>query len=282
MLEQLIQFAREDANIRALLLQGSRANPEARPDLFQDYDVACLVESVAPYRRDKRFLDRFGPRMIMQEPEAMGDPPPAGDGRYAFLLQLMDGRRIDLTFYPLERRAVVLQDSLTRVLLDKDGLAGELPPPSERSYFPAAPTDKEFADCCNEFWWVAPYVAKVLWRKELIGAQQHLESILRPQLMQMLTWYFGIQTRFQRSPGKGGKNLKSELPKAWWELLEHSYADAKFEHLWEALFAMGALFRESASAVTRYFDFSYPQMEDENVSAFLRRIRQLPADATSF
>lgn len=282
MLKELTKFAKEDANIRALLLQGSRANPNARPDLFQDYDIACLVESVAPYRRDKRFLDRFGPRMIMQEPEAMGDPPPVGDGRYAFLLQLMDGRRIDLTFYPLERRAVVLQDSLTRVLLDKDGLVGELPPPTERAYFPEVPTNKEFADCCNEFWWVTPYVAKALWRRELIGAQQHLEAVLRPQLMQVLTWYFGIQTRFQRSPGKAKKNLKSELPSAWWGLLEKTYADAELGHIWEALFTMGTLFRQGAVKVARHFRYSYPKEEDRNVSAFLRRIRELPVDATSF
>jgi len=194
----------------------------------------------------------------------------------------MDGRRIDLTFYPLERRAVVLQDSLAYVLLDKDDLTTELPPPNERSYFPKPPTTKAFTDCCNEFWWVVPYVAKALWRKELIGAQQYLETILRPQLMKMLTWYFGIQSHFQRSPGKAKKNLRSELPEEWWKLLEHSYANAAFEHIWEALFAIGTLFRESAGVVARHFDFSYPQTEDANVSAFLRRIQQLPTDATSF
>jgi aminoglycoside 6-adenylyltransferase len=76
-------------------------------------------------------------------------------------MQFLDGNRIDLSFYALEQVNLIIKDSLSLVLLDKDNLIGELPPPSEAGYLPQKPSAKSFDDCCNEFWWLNPYVAKV-------------------------------------------------------------------------------------------------------------------------
>ena len=39
----------------------------------------------------------------------------------------------------------------------------------------AAATQKQYDDCCNEFLWVTPYVAKALWRDQMTGARVMLE-----------------------------------------------------------------------------------------------------------
>ena len=52
---------------------------------------------------------------------------------------------------------------------------------------PSQPTAKAFDDCCNEFWWLNPYVAKGLWRDELIHAKYMLDTHMREQLLKMLT-----------------------------------------------------------------------------------------------
>ncbi len=69
-------------------------------------------------------------------------------------------------------------------------------------YLPQPPTSKAFDDCCNEFWWVCPYVAKGLWRGEMTYAKHALEQFVREQLDKMLTWHIGIKTQFWRNPGK--------------------------------------------------------------------------------
>ncbi len=44
----ILDTAREDERIRAVYLGGSRTNPNAAPDLFQDYDVVYIVKAAWP------------------------------------------------------------------------------------------------------------------------------------------------------------------------------------------------------------------------------------------
>jgi len=280
MFDLILSVARADERIRAVVLNGSRANPNAPRDLLQDFDVIYLVRgSSEPFRANLEWLSQFGELMILQLPEEMGAPPPSGSRDAVYLAQFMDGNRIDLSIYPLERWPELKNDSLSVLLLDKDGALGPLPPPGEASYLPQPPDAKAFADCCNEFWWVSPYVAKGLWRRELPYAKSMLDEYVRAQLMKMLRWQIGIQTGFQVNPGKDGKYFEHYLPPGQWALLLRTYADADYSRNWDALEAMGALFRQAARFVAEHCGFDYPAGEDDRVSAFLRRIRALPPDA---
>lgn len=282
MLHLILETARSDERIRAVIMNGSRVNPHAPRDLFQDFDVVYLVTEVTPYRKNAAWIQRFGELMILQMPEDMQDPPSEGDGHFTYLMQFTDGNRIDLSLYPLERLAEVLSDSLSVVLLDKDGLVGTLPPPNESTYLPQPPTAKAFADCCNEFWWVSPYVAKGLWRREILYARHVLDVYARDQLMKMLTWYIGVRTGFSINPGKDGKYFQRYLEPELWEVLLATYTNASYERTWEALFTMTDLFRRVALPVAESHGFSYPHEDDVRVSAHLRRVRELPADAREY
>jgi aminoglycoside 6-adenylyltransferase len=48
MLELVLKVARDDERIRAVLLNGSRANPNAPRDIFQDFDIVYLVTDPHP------------------------------------------------------------------------------------------------------------------------------------------------------------------------------------------------------------------------------------------
>ena len=281
MLDLILNFARDNDDVRAVVMNGSRVNPNAKKDPFQDYDVVYFVRSVEPFRRNAELVRYFGDIMILQTPEDMIDPPPDGGGHYTYLMQFLDGNRIDLSFYALEQVNLIMKDSLSLVLLDKDNLIKELPPPSEVGYLPHKPSAKSFDDCCNEFWWLNPYVAKGLWRDELIYSKYMLDTLMREQLMKMLRWYFGIQTGFQRSPGKLGKYLKDQIGNDLWALLERTYSDSRSDNIWEALFSMGNLFRQTAKSVANCFGFTYPEQDDLNVSNYIRHIRKLPRDTAT-
>ena len=160
MLELILHTAQQDDRIRAVILNGSRTNPNAPRDVFQDFDVVYLVTEVEPFKQDPTWINRFGERMILQLPDTMLDPPPDDGLSFAYLMQFADGNRIDLTLFPVTQLHDLEPDSLSRLLLDKDGRFEPFAPPSDRDYLPQPPTAKAFADCCNEFWWVCPYVAK--------------------------------------------------------------------------------------------------------------------------
>jgi aminoglycoside 6-adenylyltransferase len=280
MLDLILDTAKQDERIRAVVMNGSRANPDAPRDPFQDYDIVYFVTDVAPFRRNLDWIRRFGEMMILQTPGDMGDQQGKGDGIYAYLMQFSDGNRIDLTVCPIERISEMTADSLSVLLLDKDGTIGPLPPPSDRDYLPVPPTAKQFADCCNEFWWVCPYVAKGLWRRELPYAKSMLEVVVREQLMKMLTWQVGVRSGFKASPGKLGKYLEKHLDPEQYRMLSATYAGSDYDELWQSLLTMGDLFRSVARQVAVHSKFEYPQGDDDRVSAHLRHVKDLPRHAT--
>ena len=279
MLDLITDIARGDERIRAVIMTGSRTNPNAPRDIFQDFDIAYLVTDIAPFKNNLEWIRRFGEIMILQLPEEIDEPPPSNDGGFVYLMQFMDGNRIDLGIYPISKPEALGRDSLSLLLLDKDGIIEPFDPPSDRDYLPSPPTAKAFSDCCNEFWWVCPYVAKGLWRQEILYARHMLDQEVRVELMKMLRWHIGIQTQFSCSPGKLGKYFERYLEPELWKLLLNTYADASTDHTWEALFAMRDLFRQVALSVAEHFDFEYPYDDDKRVSAHLEHVRRLPRDA---
>ena len=186
MLELILNTARNDDRIRAVIMNGSRANPNAARDFFQDFDIVFIVTDVSSFMRDPDWIKRFGELMILQKPEEMRDPPPRNDGRFIYLIQFTDGNRIDLGLIPVSKIYEIGDDSLSVLLLDKDGIIAPFAPTNESGYLPKPPTQKQFSDCCNEFWWVSPYIAKGLWRKEIIYSKQMFNHFVRDQLMKML------------------------------------------------------------------------------------------------
>ncbi len=261
----ILGIAEGDARIRAVVLNGSRANPNIERDGLEDWDIVYYVTDIEPFRDDLGWVEVFGDMLIMQMPDLMdGIVRPHS---FTWLMQFVDGNRIDLTLRTLST-ITEKHDSLSIVLLDKDGILS-LPPPSEVDYFPTPPTQLDFAHCVNEFRWVSPYVAKGLVRGEITYARHHLDSILRPQLMKMLIWHFGIKTDFSKNAGKNGKFLRNHLESGIWDRLMATYSEGS----WQALFSMYDLFHWLAEDVAAHFAFPLSNDEGEGVRGYLLHLR---------
>ncbi|TPG69053.1 aminoglycoside 6-adenylyltransferase [Brevibacillus laterosporus] len=281
MLGLILEFAKNDGRIRAVVLEGSRTNPNVPNDMFQDFDISYLVNEMDSFVRDPNWINVFGDRIIMQTPEAMSMFPPELGRRFSYLMLFTDGNRIDLTLTPLdEKDEYCKEDKLMVILMDKDNCLPEIPTSTDEDYWVKRPSAEFFADCCNEFWWVSTYVAKGLWRKEILYAQDHLNKNVRPMLLKMLEWQVGIQTDFSVSIGKSDKYLEKHISEQSWQELLSTYADGSYDGTWKALFAMGNLFRSTAKYVADHLHFRYPQEEDQRVTAFLKHTQYLPSDAT--
>jgi aminoglycoside 6-adenylyltransferase len=281
MMDLILHVAEQDERIRAVAMNGSRTNPNVPKDMFQDFDIVYLVTEMDSFLRDRHWVDVFGERIIMQTPNTNSLVPPDSVSRFPYLMLFTDGNRIDLTLVPLDEKYVyVREDKLTMILLDKDHCLPEIPAPTDEDYRVKRPSAENFADCCNEFWWVSTYVAKGLWRKEILYAQEHLNGPVRSMLMKMLAWQVGIQTNFSVSVGKSGKYLEKYLSEKSWQELLSTYADGSYEGTWKALSAMGNLFRSTAKYVAAHLNYEYPQEEDERVTAYLKHIETLSPKAT--
>lgn len=275
MLDLILNTARQEDRIRAVILNGSRANPNAKRDSLQDFDIVYIVRELQPFLNEPGWIDRFGERIVMQTPDEMDDPHCEDRQRFAYLMQFCDGNRIDLTLISRQAFDAQPQDSLSVLLLDKDNDLPPFPAPSEVDYLPQPPSELEFSNCCNEFWWVCPYVAKGLVRQEIPYARHMHEAVVRPQLFKMLTWYIGLKTDFKVNPGKHGKYFKRYLEATLWELLKKTYANADYEASWQALFATCQLFSQVAQVVAEGFTYPYRLQDDQRVRAYLQELHQI-------
>ncbi|HFK1475590.1 TPA: aminoglycoside 6-adenylyltransferase [Bacillus paranthracis] len=282
MLDLIINTAKEDERIRAVIMNGSRVNPHVKRDCFQDYDIMYVVKDIQSFTSNHNWIHRFGEIMIVQMPEEMSLVPPDGDGKFPYLMQFMDGNRIDLTLVPVELiNNFVGQDSLSKLLLDKDNCIEEFPPASDKDYLIKKPTEKEFLGCCNEFWWCSTNVAKGLWREELSYAKGMLDGPVRDMFIVMLEWHIGMKTDFTVNAGKFGKHFEQYIEKDMWEQFKRTFSNAEYENIWESFFVMGNLFREVANEIANTYGYRYPQDDDDKVTNYLKHVKALPKGSTS-
>ncbi|MBX0352466.1 aminoglycoside 6-adenylyltransferase [Bacillus toyonensis] len=280
MLDLIINTAKEDERIRAVIMNGSRVNPNVKRDCFQDYDIMYVVKDMQSFTSNHNWIHRFGEIMIVQMPEEMSLLPADEDGKFPYLMQFMDGNRIDLTLVPVELiKKFVGKDSLSKLLLDKDNCLEEFPPASDKDYLVKKPTEKEFLDCCNEFWWCSTNVGKGLWREELTYAKGMLEGPMRDMLVVMLEWHIGMKTKFTANAGKFGKYFEQYVEKDVWEQFKRTFSNAEYENIWDSFFIMGNLFRKVANEIANTYEYQYPQDDDDKVTSYLKHVRKLPKDS---
>ena len=63
MYDLILGYARRHDDIRAVILNGSRANPNRKPDPFNDFDIVYLVRDLAPYGKARVSGLRRNPRL---------------------------------------------------------------------------------------------------------------------------------------------------------------------------------------------------------------------------
>jgi len=299
-LGMLLDAAKGDERIRAVLLSGSRANPSVPKDQYQDYDVTFYVTDIKPfYNQSDWVINKFGKPLIMQMPEAMRYP--SGDGHFNYMMIYADGSRIDLTF---EFRKFVDNGEPNIVLLDKDngnGFIPPLPPPSDAIWHIKPPSPLFYSSCCNNFWWCLNNAAKGIARDELSYVMYMLNEVVRPELHDMMNWYIGVTNGFTLSTGKNGKYFKRYLPPELYEQYVKTYPSAGesnqpsvteplasavgsgvysgrgvcgfYGGIWASVYTMAGLFHTLALPVADHFGFVYRQDEEDGIIKYLKMVQ---------
>lgn len=283
MFDLILDVAQKDEKIRAVYMNGSRTNPNAPKDIFQDYDIVYVVTETASFLKNPNWINVFGELLMIQEP----DKNDIGNGikmkfdkSYAYLMLFKDGNRIDLQ---IETKKSMLEgyhkDKFTLPLMDKDNCLPVIPPPTEEDYFVQKPTEAKYNSYTNNFWWCLQNVAKGLWRDELPYAKWMYEYTSRESLDNMVSWWIGMNHDFLVSSGKLGRYFKKYLPQEYWEMYEKTYSDSNIEKMWDSIFITCELFRVLSQDVGNHFGFTYPMEDDINMTKYIKAVRDLPQDA---
>lgn len=280
MLDLILNIAKQDERIRAVFMNGSRTNPNAVKDIFQDYDIEYVVKETKSFREDKSWIDRFGERLYMQYPEGNSLYPSDVENCYAWLIQFTDGNRLDLTICTLTQAFQNIgNDKLCKIILDKDKCLPYIPEATDETHWVTKPTECQFMDVCNEFWWGLNNVAKGLWREEVPYVMDMLNHVVRPMLIRLLGWKIGYATNFTVSIGKSGKYMYRWLKEGEWDTFLRTYPSGVVKDIWEAVFIMCDLFNDMAKEVSSEMNVNYNEVEANNSLKFLKDVFVLPKDA---
>ena len=265
MFDVILQTAKV-LQVDAVAMSGSRTNPKAPKDEFQDYDVVYIMEDLDGLIADLAWLDRFGKRLIEQYNVL--------EHRRLYLMLFEDSNRIDLTLCPKEHiQEWVDSEADYTVLKDEKGLFESYTTSPQRYWTnPASPID--FEKACNEFWWVSAYVVKGICRKQVIYATDHLYGICQQELLKVLAW----QVASDNGTVDIGKNYKylfqylpAEKEKEFSNLLDFS----SVEKLTQSLFTTMQLFHQEAQILAQKMGFDYDKEVAEKMIQYAEERRCL-------
>jgi aminoglycoside 6-adenylyltransferase len=281
-IQMLIQWAMRRDPIRLMLLTSTRAIPGSHVDSLSDYDVILIVQDIHPFVADHSWLTDFG-EVLVAYWDAIHPDPLFGSDVCANVIQYSDGLKIDFTLWPVELLQHIVAapalpaelDAGYRILLDKEHLTDRMRPPTRKAYVPKPPTLVEYQLLINDFLSDTPYVAKCLWRDELMPAKWCLDYDMKHiYLRQMLEWRVEIDLDWSLPVGSLGKGLKKRLPPAIWAALEETYVGAHIGDNWQALMRTMELFHQVSLEVGESLGYPYPEDLHARLSAYVEHIRQ--------
>ena len=260
MFDVILQTAKA-LQVVAVAMSGSRTNPKAPKDEFQDYDVVYIVEDLDGLTADLAWLEEFGKRIIEQHNVL--------DHRRLYLMLFEDGNRIDLTLCPKEHiKEWVDSEADFTVLDDPQELFAPYVPTPKR-YWTTAASATDFDKSCNEFWWVSAYVVKGICRKQLLYATDHLYGICQQELLKVFAWQVSSD-RGRVDIGKNYKYLFQYLPtekeKEFSALLDFSSIDK----IPQTLFATMQLFHQESQSLAQKMGFDYDKEVAEKMIEYAK------------
>lgn len=281
-IERIIRWGSERSDVRATILTSSLCNPNAPVDRLSDYDVIFVVRDIHPYHFNDSWMEDFGRVLVLwRDPIRLEH----GQERFARITQYEEnGLKIDFTFWPVELLLKIIAEPLLspdldigyRVLLDKDGLAVDLKPPTYRAYIPSPPTEAEFLEVIEVFFHEATYMAKHLWRDDLMPAKHQLDKEMKAdQLRRMLEWRMEIDHDWSVKPGVIGRGLKPLTRPDLWAELERTYVGPGMEENWEAMFATIELMGKVGREVGQALGYTYPEELHKRSVRYLHWVKDL-------
>lgn len=265
MLNLILQTAKT-IQVEAVALSGSRANPKALKDEFQDYDVVYVVDDLDNLTKDLSWLEQFGKRIIEQEV--------ALDHRRLYLMLFEDSNRIDLTLCPKDYIQEWIDSEVGfTVLEDSEHLFEPYSSNIER-YWISPASEIDFEKVCNEFWWVSAYVVKGICRNQVIYATDHLYGICQQELLKLLAWQVAAD-KGMVDVGKNYKYLFQYLPaekeKEFSSLLDF----ASLDKIIQSLFATMELFHQEAQGLAQKLGFDYDkEVADKMIEYAEERVKK--------
>jgi len=266
-LEKLIEFAKNNDNIRALVLQGSFVNPNAPIDDFSDLDPMFFVRNLDEFITRDEWKKNFGKPISFfhDEGEYLDNHK-----WYTRLTLYDDGFKLDFGFQLIESAKHANLMPLYKVYLDKDNIIPKPEVTDERKFYVKKPAEEEFLERINAFFFDSSYVVKALARDEMFF-EKYMEQVLKKKIHKLLEWYIGCKHDFKVNTGAVGRYFKRYLNKEEWNMLLATYPNSNKENCIDALFKAFDLVRYLGEYIAKELDFKYPKQHELDMLSYCHK-----------
>ena len=270
--ESFLNWAASERGLRAAAIIGSQARTDHPADQWSDLDIMVFVTNVEPYVEDGQWAEQIGPVWL-----SFVERTPDGAGWERRVL-FAGGLDVDFALTPAAWLSQIIAEGIPpdmadvlrrgyRVLVDKDGLLDKITHmPLPDIPLRQAPTQAEFLNAVNDFWYHTLWTARHLRRGELWWAKSGCDGRLKALLHQMLEWH----TLATKGPAVDtwmrGRFLEEWAdPQAVAEL-RRCFAHYDAQDIARALLATMDTFRWLAFQTAAAWQYSYPEAAEQAIT----------------
>jgi aminoglycoside 6-adenylyltransferase len=273
LIERLTAWAHATEDIRAAIIVGSYARYDRPADQWSDLDVLLITPHPDPYLHNPDWLNTFGIVWVTHlESIATGG---ATERRVLFEGALdVDFTVISPdTFRHLSQRPenIDIIRRGVRILVDKDRLMARMTLPVGMSKPYQPPTEAEFLNVVNDFWYHAVWTAKKLGRGELWTAKASCDNYMKWLLLRMIEWHAHATLPQTRDVWFNGRFLEQWAAGYIIQGMKDTFAHYNHADIARALLATMALFRRVARETADQLVYTYPHDADHFTSTWVEK-----------
>ncbi len=264
-----LAWADTQPTLRAAIAVGSRERTDPPPDEWSDLDLMLFLIHPEDFARQQDWIVSLG------EPwAAILNHLPSGEAEW--LVTFAGGYNVDFVLVDAGgldwlAQAVPLPEPFARgyrILVDKDGLAARISPPTGRPPAPALPSAEEFSHVVSGFWYTAYYAAKQIRRGDLFVAKVRQGNLVE-YLMKMLAWHAQVTRGTEADIWHMGRFMERWADPQALAGLPALFAYYDALDSWRALLDALPLFRRLAQETADSLCYPYPTTLDEHLSTLV-------------
>lgn len=270
--ERIVAWAQGSDRIRTIIVVGSQARADHPADRWSDLDLMIYATAFDDLISDNDWLSQIG-QVWARIPHQTGD----GDPELLVLFEAFF--KVDFVFYlTTELERIVHSGTLPQVyrrgyypIVDKDNLVERLPSPAGKLAPEPIPSQEQFLQLVETFWYGTVYVAKQLWRKDL-WIVKYRDWTLKEQLLTMIEWHAQSKNGWEYDTWHDGRFLPEWTDAQTLNELHNSFAHFNAGDSWRALLSTMRLFRRLAHETAAVVEYDYPSLLDQRATRFVESI----------
>jgi aminoglycoside 6-adenylyltransferase len=274
LLNRFVLWAEGQTDIRAVIVIGSRARTEQPGDAWSDVDLIISAYNPQPYLDYSEWLKSIGSVWVSHiEPTlapGVSERRVLFEGGFDFDLIFVQDNQLNRLLQNQEVAGIIRRG--IRILVDKDRLMSRitLPIGLRTPYVP--PTESQFTNLVNDFWYHAVWTAKKIRRGELYTALMSSDGHMKHLLMQMLEWHTHAVSPVNPDTWFSGRFVEQWADPRLLALMTESFAYYEQADIERGLLATMNVFRQAATETAAQLTYPYPFQADANITMWVEAV----------